>query len=270
MQSIGEFVGTPMDGKKVRLPAVAIAFGVAGSLLAGCASYTPKPIVPTNTAAALERRTLDEPRLSQFIAAASPTYVGGMRTWDISTLTLAALYYHPDVEISRNRLALARAGVITAGQVPNPNINIAPGSGILATVAPSPLTLGFDHVEGRIAFLRAELKITDAQAGAWDAFAAALRANAKALAAAREPMMSQMKMGQAGMGAGQPQAPMHVQSLAQRLDAQERWQTARLESTRAIKTAYTKLNDVLSPDQKKAADELLPPNMGMGIPMMKM
>jgi hypothetical protein len=31
-----------------------------------------------------------------------------------------------------------------------------------------------DRVEGRIAFLRAELKITDAQASAWDAFAAAL------------------------------------------------------------------------------------------------
>ena len=128
-----------------------------------------------------------------------------------------------------------------------------------------------DHVEGRIAYLRAELKITDAQAGAWDAFAAALRVNAKTLAAAREPMMDQMKMGQAGMGAGQPQAPMMpAQTLAQRLDAQERWQTARLEGTRAIKTTFTKLDDVLSPNQKKAADELLPPNLGMAMPMMKM
>src|SRR5262245_63948753 len=39
-----------------------------------------------------------------------------------------------------------------------------------------------DRVEGRIAFLRAELKITEAQAGAWDAFAAALRTNAQKLA----------------------------------------------------------------------------------------
>jgi hypothetical protein len=133
-----------------------------------------------------------------------------------------------------------------------------------------------DRVEGRIAYLRAELKITDAQAGAWDAFAAALRVNAKTLAAAREPMMGQMKMGQmkmgqAGMGAGQPQAPMMpAQTLVQRLDVQERWQTARLEGTRAIKTTFTKLNDVLSPDQKKAADELLPPNLGLAMPMMKM
>lgn len=140
---MGEFVGMAMHGKRLRLSAVTIAFSAVGSLLVGCASYTPKPIAPSSTAAVLERRTLDEPRLSLFIAAASPTYVGGAQAWDISTLTLAALYYHPDVEISRNRLALARAGVITAGQMPNPTLTLAPGSGILATEAPSALTLGF-------------------------------------------------------------------------------------------------------------------------------
>ena len=142
-----------------------------------------------------------------------------------------------------------------------------------------------DHVEGRIAYLRAELRITDAQAGAWDAFAAALRANAKGLATAREPITGQMGTGQMGMGqmgkgqpgmgqpgaaAGEAKAPVPVETLAQRLDAQERWQTAQLDGTRAIKSAFTKLNDVLSPDQKKAADELLPPNMGLAMPMMKM
>ncbi|MCC7482149.1 MAG: Spy/CpxP family protein refolding chaperone [Hyphomicrobiales bacterium] len=38
-----------------------------------------------------------------------------------------------------------------------------------------------EHVEGRIAFLRAELQITDAQAKLWEAFADALRDNAKRL-----------------------------------------------------------------------------------------
>ena len=47
-----------------------------------------------------------------------------------------------------------------------------------------------DHVEGRIAFLRAELKITDAQAAGWNNFADALRANAKKLGAMRSSMMS--------------------------------------------------------------------------------
>src|SRR4029434_2294118 len=46
-----------------------------------------------------------------------------------------------------------------------------------------------DRVEGRIAFLRAELKITDAQANAWNGFAEALRANAKKLGELRTSMM---------------------------------------------------------------------------------
>ena len=56
-----------------------------------------------------------------------------------------------------------------------------------------------DHIEGRIAFLRAEIKITDAQMSAWNAFADALRANAKKLGEVRAAMMS-------GSGAKQQQA----------------------------------------------------------------
>jgi hypothetical protein len=108
-----------------------------------------------------------------------------------------------------------------------------------------------DRVEGRIAFLRAELKITEAQAGAWNAFADALRANAKKLGEVRGSMMQHQGSG------GQHH------TLARRLDAQERWLLARLEGTRAIKTAFTGLYDALSDDQKKTADELLAPHMGM-------
>ena len=36
-----------------------------------------------------------------------------------------------------------------------------------------------DHIQGRIAFVKAEVKITDAQASAWDAFADTLRLQAK-------------------------------------------------------------------------------------------
>ena len=40
-----------------------------------------------------------------------------------------------------------------------------------------------DHVEGRIAFLKTELKITDAQQPLWNAVGDAMRANAKDMAA---------------------------------------------------------------------------------------
>jgi LTXXQ motif family protein len=109
-----------------------------------------------------------------------------------------------------------------------------------------------DRVEGRIAFLRAELKITEAQASAWNAFADVLRTNAQKLGQVRASMAPQP-------GAAQQQAP----TLADRLDLQERWLLARLEGTRAMKSAFTNLYGTLSDDQKKTANELLAPHMGM-------
>lgn len=114
------------------------------------------------------------------------------------------------------------------------------GGGGMATI---------DRVEGRIAFLRAELKISDAQAEAWNGFADALRANAKKLAEVRASMT--------------PKQP--PTSMTARLDLQEQWLTARLDGVRAIKSAFAKLNEVLSDDQKKTAGELLAPHMGMGM-----
>jgi hypothetical protein len=105
-----------------------------------------------------------------------------------------------------------------------------------------------DRVEGRIAFLRTELKITEAQTSAWDAFAETLRVNAKKLGDVRGTMMAQMNAAQ--------QAP-------DRLGLQEQWLAARLEGTRAIRAAVTALYGVLSDDQKKTANEILAPHMGM-------
>jgi len=108
-----------------------------------------------------------------------------------------------------------------------------------------------DRIEGRIAFLRAELKITDAQDATWNRFADALRLNAQRLGQTHAAMTSAM----AG-GATQP--------LTQRLETQERALTARLEGARALRAAYTTLSAALSEEQKKTAEELLAPHMGMG------
>ena len=122
---------------------------------------------------------------------------------------------------------------------------MGPGGGGMATI---------DRIEGRIAFLRAELKITDAQAGVWNAFAETLRANAKKLGEMRSSMMPQA-------GAGQQKAP----TIIERVESQERWMQARLDGTRTMKTALSKLYETLSDDQKKSANELLAPHMGMGM-----
>jgi uncharacterized small protein (DUF1192 family) len=117
-----------------------------------------------------------------------------------------------------------------------------------------PSMVAIDRIEGRIAFLRAELNITEAQASAWNAFADAMRTNAKKLREVRASMMPQPD-------AGQQQAL----TMAERLDQQERWLVARLEGTRALKSAVTNLYGALSEDQKKTANELLAPHMGMGM-----
>lgn len=112
-----------------------------------------------------------------------------------------------------------------------------------------------DHVEGRIAFLRTELKITDAQQSAWNAFADALRTNAKTLGDMRSSMMmSQQSAGSTG--------------LVEKLTLQEKWLAARLEGTRVMKSALSNLVATFSDEQKKAADELLAPQIGM-MPMMQ-
>jgi LTXXQ motif family protein len=112
-----------------------------------------------------------------------------------------------------------------------------------------------DRIEGRIAFLRAELQITEAQANTWNAFADALRSNAKRLGEVRASMRS---------------GPIQAATLIERLDLQERWLLARLEGTRAIKSALSNLYGALSEDQKKTANELLAAHMRMGAGMMAM
>ena len=119
----------------------------------------------------------------------------------------------------------------------------------------SPGLMGFgammtDHVEGRIAFLKTELKITDAQTPAWNALADTLRASAKRMSEARNTMM---------------QSNAKSMSVVERLDARERILSAALESTRSIKASFTVLNAKLSDEQKKTADELFGVPMGPGM-----
>ena len=101
------------------------------------------------------------------------------------------------------------------------------------------------HVEGRLAFLKTELKITDAQMPLWNAVADAIRANVKGGMGMMEGMM--------GQGT----------TLPDRLAAHEKMMTAHLDALRKFKSAVDPLYAALSDDQKKTADELLMGPMGM-------
>jgi LTXXQ motif family protein len=104
------------------------------------------------------------------------------------------------------------------------------------------------HVEGRLAFLKTELKITDAQKPLWDKFADAFRDNAKT--------MGQVMRGSTA-GGGQSA------TLPDRLAKREKFLTARLDALHNLKAAVDPLYAALSADQKKTADEIMLAPIGM-------
>jgi hypothetical protein len=104
------------------------------------------------------------------------------------------------------------------------------------------------HVDGRLAFLKTELKITDAQLPLWNAVADAIRSNANSVGTMMTGSM---------MGAGQ------TGTLPDRLARREKMMTAYLEALRKFKAAVDPLYAALSPQQKKTADQLLIGPMGM-------
>ena len=127
----------PIDRACVAVVGITIVFTT------GCVRYRPAPLFPEAAAAALESRVLEDPGLRAF--AISNT--ASQRPWppetlDLDALTIAAFYFHPDLDVARARWAVARAGVVTAGARPNPALNLA-SEYVTQTEAPSPWILGF-------------------------------------------------------------------------------------------------------------------------------
>ena len=102
-------------------------------------------------------------------------------------------------------------------------------------------------VEGRIASLKAQLGITDAQQSQWNAFVDALRARAKAMQGMRAQIMPQ------GTTVGWPD----------RLAQHERRLSAHLDAMKAMEGPVKGLWDVLSDEQRRNADDLLGGPMGV-------
>lgn len=98
-----------------------------------------------------------------------------------------------------------------------------------------------DRIEGRIAFLRAELRITDTQASAWNTFADALRSSRTHLIEARQQL-------------SQPYT-----KPADRLEQYERHLSARLEALKLARTSLAQVYNSLDEAQKRTADELVAP-----------
>lgn len=95
-----------------------IPFAAAG--LAACVHVPARPIDPAASARTLEQRSLDDPAVRELVAARSSA-----KGWNLETLTLAALYLHPELDVARAQAAVARAATITAGERPNPTVGLS-------------------------------------------------------------------------------------------------------------------------------------------------
>ena len=100
-----------------------IPLAFAGLLAASCVRYHPKPVTSAGTAADFEARSLLAPELRDLLLANKEVGEWPPAVWDLKSLTLAAFYYSPDMDVARAQWGVARAGRITAGERINPVLN---------------------------------------------------------------------------------------------------------------------------------------------------
>jgi hypothetical protein len=143
-------------------------------------------------------------------------------------------------------LALALPAAGAAAQMRHgtaPGDQCEPGMGMMCMMGEHPRMAMRDQamaqqVEQRIANLKVRLKITDAQAAQWDAYAAALREAAKAMGAQRAEMREKAR----------------AATFPERIALHEAMLASHLEQLRKVTAAAAALYAALADDQKKLAD----------------
>lgn len=112
-------------------------------------------------------------------------------------------------------------------------------SGAAAASGPADVT---ERLEGRIAFLKTELQISDKQLADWNSLADALRSGRQHLLEARNLLVADDKMGG-----------------VDRLEHYERHLAERLTAIKTARAAFNRLYASLSDGQKQTADAILLP-----------
>jgi hypothetical protein len=100
-------------------------------------------------------------------------------------------------------------------------------------------------IEGRLAFLKTELGITDAQMDVWEDYADAVRSATGSMQQMHETMMS----------------GDWPTSFPERMERREQMMSARIETLRTLRDAAVPLYEALDDQQKQVADSI----MGMGM-----
>jgi outer membrane protein TolC len=128
-----------------RAVVIALMGGALAGLMAGCVRYHAQPLAAAQAAVEFEERSLADAGLRAFLET---NRLGGgwpRRAWDLESLTLAAFYFSPELDLARAQWGTAQAGLVTAGQRPNPTLSASPQYNV-TTLTPSPwiATLNLD------------------------------------------------------------------------------------------------------------------------------
>ena len=115
-------------------------------LLSACATYQDRPIQLDEMGRTFESRSLDNAEVQKFITTNLHYDVNPWppQQWNIATLTLAAYYYNPELDIARAKWSVAAAAVKTAGQLPNPTLQLPFGYTVDAKKGDTPWTYGIN------------------------------------------------------------------------------------------------------------------------------
>ena len=154
---------------------------------------------------------------------------------------------------SAHHAMTAQADVGKGGDAPMGNMGTMMGGGMGQMMGGGMPMAALAHIEDRLASLKAELAITDAQSARWTAFADAWREQANSMRNSMGAMMGLMMNTDTSV------------SAPDRADAMVAMMSARLESMKAVVAAEKALYTELTDAQKKTVDRLLSgPMMGMG------
>jgi cobalt-zinc-cadmium efflux system outer membrane protein len=103
-----------------------VARAAAGALVvvacATCVHYQERPIDPDGTLDGFDARRLDGRDIAEFLRGEAGIDGWPPTVWDLRSLTLAALYFSPDMDVARARWGVTRAGIVSAGARPNPPV----------------------------------------------------------------------------------------------------------------------------------------------------
>lgn len=148
--------------------------------------------------------------------------------------------------IASATMATAQSQAPQQGPMMGPGMHGMMGPGMMGWDMPGMMGPGMmmgsgPMMEGRLAYLKAELGITEAQAEAWNGYVNAVKARASTMQGMHTTMMQAMQSG----------------SAVERMQAHNQAMESMVESLKALIPATEALYKMLSDEQKRKADLLL-------------